>query len=43
LPQDNSLFPADNYDVFLRDLKTRIRRAQLKVALAVNQELILTA
>jgi predicted nuclease of restriction endonuclease-like (RecB) superfamily len=41
VPQDNSLFPADNYDVFLKDLKTRIRQAQVKAALAVNQELII--
>jgi len=41
VPQDKSLFPADNYDVFLKDLKTRIRRAQVKAALAVNQELII--
>ena len=41
MPQDNSLFPADNYDVFLKDLKTRIRQAQVKAALAVNQELII--
>lgn len=39
--QDNSLFPADNYDVFLKDLKTRIRQAQVKTAIAVNQELII--
>jgi predicted nuclease of restriction endonuclease-like (RecB) superfamily len=32
---------ADNYDDFLRSLKTRIRRAQVKAALAVNAELIL--
>ncbi|PZV01122.1 MAG: DUF1016 domain-containing protein [Leptolyngbya sp.] len=41
MPHDNSLFPADNYAVFLKDLKTRIRRAQVKAALAVNQELII--
>ncbi|PSN15473.1 DUF1016 domain-containing protein, partial [filamentous cyanobacterium CCP5] len=41
MPQDYSLFPADNYDVFLKDLKTHIRRAQVKAALAVNKELIL--
>lgn len=40
MPQDNSLFPADNYDVFEKDIKTRIRRSQVKAALAVNQELI---
>ena len=41
MPQDNSLFPADNYDVFEKDIKTRIRRSQVKAALAVNQELII--
>ncbi|MBD2234570.1 PDDEXK nuclease domain-containing protein [Phormidium tenue] len=41
MPPDNSLFPADNYDVFLKDLKTRIRQAQVQAALAVNQELII--
>ncbi|MEA5453015.1 DUF1016 N-terminal domain-containing protein [Leptolyngbya sp. CCNP1308] len=41
MPQDNSLFPADNYEAFLKDLKTRIRRAQVKAALAVNTELII--
>ncbi len=29
------------YDDFLRDLKTRIRTAQVKAALAVNRELVL--
>ncbi|PSB68583.1 DUF1016 domain-containing protein [filamentous cyanobacterium CCP1] len=41
MPQDNSLFPADNYDVFLKGLKTRIRQAQVKAALAVNKELLI--
>lgn len=31
----------NNYDDFLKDLKSRIRQAQVKAALAVNQELIL--
>lgn len=31
----------ENYDVFLRHLKERIRTAQVRAALAVNQELIL--
>ncbi|MBW4523221.1 MAG: DUF1016 family protein [Scytolyngbya sp. HA4215-MV1] len=31
----------ENYDVFLRHLKERIRSAQVRAALAVNQELIL--
>ena len=29
------------YDDFLRDLKTHIRTAQVKAALAVNRELVL--
>ena len=41
MPQDNSLFPTDNYDVFLKDLKTRIRQAQVKAAIAVNKELLI--
>lgn len=41
MPQDKALFPADNYEVFLKDLKTRIHRAQVKAALAVNKELII--
>jgi predicted nuclease of restriction endonuclease-like (RecB) superfamily len=36
----SSLFP-DNYDAVLNALKQRIRQAQLRAALAVNQELIL--
>ncbi|MFZ9739446.1 MAG: PDDEXK nuclease domain-containing protein [Prochlorotrichaceae cyanobacterium] len=32
---------AHDYEGFLKDLKTRIRQAQVKAALAVNQELIL--
>lgn len=30
-----------NYEDFLKDLKTRIRQAQVKAVLAANQELIL--
>lgn len=37
---DQILFNPENYDDFLRDLKQRIRQAQSKAALAVNQELI---
>jgi predicted nuclease of restriction endonuclease-like (RecB) superfamily len=38
----DSLFsPPPNYDDFLRDLKERIRRAQVRAALAVNRELVL--
>lgn len=32
--------PAAGYDDFLRDLKQRIRGAQIKAALAVNRELV---
>ena len=32
--------PAIGYDDFLRDLKVRIRTAQVKAALAVNHELV---
>lgn len=35
-----SLFPED-YDTFLHELKARIRNAQVRAALAVNQELVL--
>jgi predicted nuclease of restriction endonuclease-like (RecB) superfamily len=38
---DNLLSPPENYDECLSNLKERIRRAQTRAALAVNQELIL--
>ncbi|MBD1865014.1 PDDEXK nuclease domain-containing protein [Trichocoleus desertorum] len=42
MPKSGSLFPIDeNYTAFLRSLKERIRQAQIKAALAVNNELIL--
>jgi predicted nuclease of restriction endonuclease-like (RecB) superfamily len=42
MPKSGSLFPPnDNYTTFLRSLKERIRQAQIKAALAVNNELIL--
>ena len=41
MPKQPSLIPSDQYEVFLTDLKERIRTAQVKAALAVNQELIL--
>jgi predicted nuclease of restriction endonuclease-like (RecB) superfamily len=42
VPNPGSLFPIDeNYAAFLRSLKERIRQAQIKAALAVNNELIL--
>lgn len=40
MPKPTSLF-LDNYDDFFRNLKERIRSAQIKAALAVNQELVL--
>ena len=39
MPKQTSFLP-NNYDDFLRDLKDRIRTAQVRAALAVNQELI---
>jgi predicted nuclease of restriction endonuclease-like (RecB) superfamily len=42
VPKSSSLFPTDeNYTTFLRSLKERIRQAQIKAALAVNNALIL--
>lgn len=42
MPKTPSLFPPDeNYNVFLRDLKSRIRGAQVRAVVAVNKELIL--
>lgn len=35
------LVPQDYYDNFLRDLKDRVRRAQLRAVLSVNRELVL--
>ena len=40
MPKQTSLFPND-YDDFFRNLKERIRSAQVNAALAVNQELVL--
>ena len=40
MPRQSSLFPDPEYAKFLADLKRRIRSAQVKAALAVNQELI---
>jgi predicted nuclease of restriction endonuclease-like (RecB) superfamily len=37
----NNLSPEVAYDEFLRDLKERIRQAQIRAALAVNRELVL--
>ncbi len=38
----DSLFPElTNYDAFLTTLKQRVRTAQMRAALAVNQELVL--
>jgi predicted nuclease of restriction endonuclease-like (RecB) superfamily len=41
MPKQTSLFPDDNYADFLNSLKQRIRTAQVKAALAVNQQLVL--
>lgn len=42
MPKSGSLFPTDdNYMTFLRSLKERIRQAQIRAALAVNNELIM--
>jgi hypothetical protein len=42
MPKKSALLPEDeNYNSFLKDLKSRIRRAQVKAALAVNSELIM--
>jgi len=41
MPEQTSLFSDANYVSFLNGLKQRIRSAQIKAALAVNQELIL--
>ncbi|MBD2465670.1 DUF1016 domain-containing protein [Oscillatoria sp. FACHB-1407] len=41
MAKSGSLFPTDDtYKTFLRSLKERIQQAQIKAALAVNQELI---
>ena len=40
MPKQASLFP-DYYDDFFRNLKERIRSAQVKAALAVNREIVL--
>lgn len=39
-PKQTSLFP-ENYDAFLDGLKQRIRTAQIRAALTVNQELVM--
>jgi hypothetical protein len=42
MPKSPTLFPEEeSYITFLSDLKTRIRQAQVKAALAVNKELVL--
>ncbi len=40
MADENFGLTANNYEDFLRQMKTRIRRAQVKAALAVNRELI---
>ena len=39
MPKQSSLF-SDDYNSFLSDLKNRIRKAQIRASLAVNQEMI---
>ena len=39
MPNQSGLIP-ENYDRFLQNLKERIRSAQVRASLAVNQELI---
>ncbi|MEM9092097.1 MAG: PDDEXK nuclease domain-containing protein [Cyanobacteria bacterium P01_F01_bin.53] len=41
MSKQSPLIPSDAYNSFLSDLKKRINSAQIKAALAVNQELIL--
>lgn len=41
MPKQPFLIPPDSYELFLGDLKQRIRTAQVKAALAVNKELVL--
>lgn len=41
MPNDQSSM-AEGYDDFLRDLKERIRSAQVRAVLAVNRELVLS-
>lgn len=41
MPNQSTLFSSNEYEHFLAELKQRIRTAQVKAALAVNQELIL--
>ncbi|MEM9806807.1 MAG: PDDEXK nuclease domain-containing protein [Cyanobacteria bacterium P01_D01_bin.56] len=41
MPTQPPLIPPSNYEQLLADLKLRIRNAQVKAALAVNQELVL--
>ncbi|MEM9447145.1 MAG: DUF1016 N-terminal domain-containing protein, partial [Cyanobacteria bacterium P01_E01_bin.6] len=41
MSSQRSVVLPDDYDLFLSSLKTRIRTAQVKAALAVNRELIL--
>src|SRR5262245_60395535 len=40
MAENRALFP-ENYDAFLRDLKDRIRAAQVRTVLTVNRELVL--
>jgi hypothetical protein len=38
---DKSELISENYDRLLRDLKERIRSAQVRASLAINQELVM--
>src|ERR1700747_755474 len=38
---EETLIPLQPYDLFLQDLKARIRSAQVRAGLAVNRELVL--
>lgn len=40
MPQQSSLFPESNYNALFNGLKKRIRAAQVRAVIAVNQELI---
>ena len=41
MPKQPSMIPPNGYEIFLNDLKTRIRTAQIKAAQAINTEVTL--
>lgn len=41
MSRQTTLFPEDDYDALLNGLKQQIRSAQVRAALAVNQELMM--